>query len=395
MANARALLIVLLVATLPALAYGQASRSTFLKLMDIQEFWEEENYTEAIAELDELLEKTRGDPYDYALANQYLAHTCVLADCPERIRPALEEALRQPDLPPETMLTLTLFYAQVVLVDEDFETARRYFEDWLALGPEKPDPQQLFSASYANYMTKNFERADELLVTAIAEEKNPPANWYRLRYQALMELERYGTAEEVVMGLVSRSPTEEDFWRLLANHYLRLEDGRKALSVMSIAYTEGLLSEPADARRIVSLYGFVEVPERAARMLDELIEQSILDADFETLRQLGDLWLLSRERDKAIGVLKEAAQLAPDSETHELLGSIYFEDEQWALAHEAFLEALARGGADENERLYLLAGISAARAGLKAEARSSLEEAMKIDEFRRQAQSVLRSLDEA
>lgn len=378
------------------LAHGQsASRQTFLKLMDVQELWEEENYDEALAELEELREKTRGNAYDYALANQYLAHTCILADCPDITRSALEEALAQPGLPDELLLTLKLFYAQVVLVEEDFETARRYFEEWLALGPEKPDASQLFSASYAHYMTNSFERAEELLAQALEGEDDPPDSWYRLYYQTLMELKRHGDAEQVVIDLVARRPTEVDFWRLLANHYLRLEDGRKALSVMTIAYAQGILNDTEDSRRIVSLYGYVEVPERAARLLDELVDEAVVESDFETLKQLGDLWLLSRERVKAVDVLKRAAEVAPDGKTDELLGSIYFEDEEWGLAHSAFVRALDKGGTDEADRLHLLAGISAFRAGMKEQARASLREAMKHDEFRDQARSVLRRLDDA
>ncbi len=377
----------------------QASRQTFLKLMDVQELWEEENYDEALTELEALREKTRGDPYDYALANQYLAHTCVLADCPDVTRNALEEALGQPGLPDELLLTLKLFYAQVVLVEEDFETARRYFEEWLALGPEKPDPSQLFSASYAHYMTDSFGRAEELLSQALEAKletkDDPPDSWYRLYYQTLMQLKRHGQAEQVVVDLVARRPGEVDFWRLLANHYLRLEDGRKALSVMTIAYAQGILNDKDDSRRIVSLYGYVEVPERAARLLDELVEEAVLESDFETLKQLGDLWLLSRERAKAVDVLKRAAEVAPDGKTDELLGSIYFEDEAWGLAHSAFVRALDKGGTDEADRLHLLAGISAFRAGMKEQARVSLREAMKYDEFRDQARSVLRRLDDA
>ncbi len=390
------LISVALAFVLAGAAYGEgASRQTFLKLMDVQELWEEERYDEALVEIDKLLEKTRNDPYDYALANQYLAHTCVLADCPERIRPALEIALRQSDLPIDMLITLKLFYAQIVLVDEDFMTARRYFEEWLDLGPEKPAPGQLFSAAYSHYMTESFIRAEELLSWAISEDKNPQNSWYRLYYQTLMELERHDQAEQVVIDLVARAPNEEDFWRLLANHYLRLEDGRKALSVLTIAYAQDILTDTEDTRRIVSLYGFVEVPERAARMLDDLLARAVLESDFDTLKQLGDLWLLSRERNNAIEVLKKAAEVAPDGKTDELLGSIYFENEEWQLAHERFMRAIDRGGSDETERLHLLAGISAYRAGMRDEARTSLREAMKHDEFRSQARSVLRQLDDA
>ena len=269
----------------------QASRSTFLKIMDVQKLWEKENYPAALAELEELVVGTRG--YDHAVANQYLAHTCVLADCPDRARTALEAALAIRDLPPNFVANLSLFYAQIVLADEDFELARTRFEDWLRLSEEKPKPAQLFSAAYANYITEHYVRADELLEQAINSARNPQETWFRLRYETLFELERYEAAETVAMDLLTLHPDNEDFWRLLANHYLRLEQGPKALAILTIAHQQKLLDDPDDLRRIITLYGYVEVPERAARMLNELVEAAVFESDFETMKQLGDLWLLS------------------------------------------------------------------------------------------------------
>ena len=76
-----------------------------------------------------------------------------------------------------------------------------------------------------------------------------------------------------------------------------------------------------------------------------------------------------------------------------LLASIYFEDENWQQAHDAFNRAISRGAAEDNERIYLLAGISAFRAGMSEEARTALTEALKSDELRSQARSFLKKLD--
>lgn len=376
----------------------QASRSTFLKLMSIQEMMDAENYTQAIAELDELLQKTSGDPYEYALANQYLAHACMQANCPERTRGALETALAQPGLPSRLRANLTMFYGQILLIDEEYELARQNFEIWLDLVVKiemKPPAGQLFSAAYANYETKNFERANELLTLAVAARPNAPDSWRRLHYQTLFELGRYKEAENMVLDLVADRPDHETYWQLLSNHYLRLEEGRKALSVMSVAYQQQLMTDPTDIRRIISLYSFVDVPERGARLLDNVLDQAILDSDYDTLKQLGNLWLLARERAKAIEVLEMAAEISPDADTDELLASIYFEDERWSEAHKYFAQAIRKGAALDNDQLYLLAGISAARAGDKDAARTHLEKAMKSDEYGSQARSVLRRLDEA
>ena len=71
------------------------SRSTFVKLMKVQEYWEQEDYDAAIADLEVLLRKKRNDPYEFALASQFLAHTYVLLDRPPEARRVLETALEK------------------------------------------------------------------------------------------------------------------------------------------------------------------------------------------------------------------------------------------------------------------------------------------------------------
>lgn len=376
----------------------QATRSTFVKLMDVQELWEQENYEAALAELDELIAATRDRPYDFALANQYLAHTCVLADCPERSKSALEAALAQPDLPDSLLITLKLFYGQVLLVDEEFDAARVSFEEWLALlrrTEGNADPAQLFSAAYANFQTERYQRAAELLERAISGKANAPQSWRQLQYHALFELKRFAEAETVALDLVARGLDNRTAWQLLSNHYLRLEEGARALAVMTTAYQQSVLDSPTDLKRMVSLYSVLEVPERGARLMNTMLQQAIVEADYESLKLLGELWLMARERESAVIALAAAAELAPDGDTDELVGNIYFEDELWRPALEAFERSIDKREDSGNERLHLLAGISAARAGLDVTARKHLKVAMTNDKFRAQARGVLRDLDES
>ncbi len=374
----------------------RASRSTFAELIAVQELWEEERWDDAIARLEKLRDKVREAPYDYAVTNQYLAHTSYLAGQTGRTRQALEAALATPGLPSQLVLELKLFYGQIMLAEEEFDIARRMFDDWLAGIEEEPQPTHLFSAAYANYRTDNLSQAERLVARAIDAEPEPQDNWYRLQYQVLFELGKYDQAEKVLLGLVSREPSDPLRWSLLSNHYLRQEDSARALAVMLLSRHQGLLKDPSDFERIVQLYSFLAVPERAARMLEEWMNEGAIEESPQTLRQLGDLWLLARERSDAQRVLQKAAAVAPDGRTWELLGGVYFEEEQWEEAHEAFNRALDAGGLEERDRVTLLAGLSAWRAGMNEAARSALREAAeaKSQSIRGQARALLKRIDQ-
>lgn len=372
------------------------SRSTYAKLIDVQELWSKDKYDEAMAVLEELASKTQDkEPFDYAVTQQYVAHTAILADHYELARPALEKALAQKGLPKEFVAGLKLDYGQIVLGDEEYELARKMLEDWYRDTDMDRQASQVFSLAYANYMTDHLPRAEELLEIALANTKTVNNTWYRVYYQVLFDQKKYDKAEDVVYGLVTREPANEAYWQLLVNHYLHLDNDRGALAAMAIARLQGLLDDTDDMKRIATLYSLVEIPEKAARLLQDWVEDGSLSADPETLRRIGDLWLLARHRDEAKVYLGKAAAVAPNGKTYQLLASIDFEDEEWRSAYRNFMQALDAGGLDDQEYAYLLAGISAYRAGMDSQARAALEKAKTSSKYRSQALGMLRKLNES
>lgn len=370
-----------------------ASNKTYLELMEIQELWDAKDYPTALARLEAYSAKIAGNTNDLAVVLPYIAHTYVFMDQIDKARQYLEKALALPELDTEVNADIRLMYGQILLSDDEFELAVQSLEFWYANTTKERPPSVVFSLGYANYMIKILPRAEELLLEAINLSSKPKTSWYRVYYETLFDQKKYKRAEEVLMGMVSRDPGNADNWRILANHHLKLEDGRAALSTIAIAYQNGWLEGAADLQRMISLYSAVDVPEKAARLLETHTADDQISRDAETLKRLGDLWLLARERGNAKRVLEEAASIAPDGRTYELLGNIYFEDESWRAAHDAFIKAINSGGLDKPARIYFLAGVCAQRGGMKDEARKALKAARNSEEFRSQANSLLKKLD--
>lgn len=374
-------------------ADDRASNRTYLKMMEVQELWNEKLYSEALVELQDYEQRVTGDPYDQAVVLQYTAHTYVFMDQIDGARKALQSALQLPEIGVPLTAELKLVYGQIMLGDDEFEEARDAIEYWYANTENDKNPSQIFTLGYANYLTDRMERAEELLEIAIAVDPAPRESWYRVYYQVLFERKKYAQAEELVLGMIEREPYETVNWRLLANHHIQLEENRKALAALTIAYNEGLLEGADELKRMIAIYGAIEVPEKAARLLELHLAEETLETDGDTLKRLANLWLLSREHDQAKIVLQKAAAAAPDGRTYEMLGNIFFQEEDWTNAHESYLRAIDLGGLTEPERVYLLAGISAEEGGMKDAARDAFNEARKSDDLRQQAEALLRRLD--
>jgi len=382
----------LLLAACASTASAQSvTRSTFAQLERVQALMTEEKYSEARAILEEHVVKVEKNAYDFALTNQYLAHVSVLMGDSVRARKALEAALAKEGLPVELRTSMSLFYGTVLMGEEEFEKARDVLESWLAATP-LPQPSQVFTLAYANYMTGNLARAEELTDRAISEAPDPQESWYLLYYRALFEQRKYEPSEQVLLGMIERSPGNVTYWRMLAGHYLQLERSTDGLAALMVAHINGMIESGSDMDQIVALWGFVDAPEKGARMLDELIAEGKVEPDADSMKQLGNLWLMARERREALKALARAAELAPDGKTYELLGGIYFEEEEWDSAYQAYQNAIRQGDLEEPARVSLLAGISAYRAGNFPNARSALEAAARDKTLRPQAESILREM---
>lgn len=374
-------------------AHAQSvTRPTYLALQEVQKMMEEERFDEARRDLEELVAKTEEIPYDYALANQYLAHTSVMLEDTGRARRALEAGLASPELPDDIRAEMSLFYGTVLLGEEEFSLALKALEEWYALA-QTPLSSQVFSLAYANYRNGNLERAEKLVDQAIFTSPNPPESWYQLQYRVLFERGKHEYAKNVLVGMVSRNPSSPALWRMLASHYLQLESSQEGLATIMTAYINDLIENRSDLQQVIALYGYIDAPDKGARLLQQWLDEERLERNADVLLQLGNLWLLARERDKAIPVLTAAAELSPDGQTYQLLGGVYFEEEDWPAAYAAYQDALRNGGLDEPLRVSLLAGISAQRAGRTEEAKRALQAAAESEEFRAQATSLLQQLN--
>ncbi|MDH4048222.1 MAG: tetratricopeptide repeat protein [Gammaproteobacteria bacterium] len=390
------LLAVLLLSLNSPASAQSVTKNTFRAIEHVQELMEQERYKEALVLLDALVIETRNIPYDYALANQYLAHTSVILDQPVKARKALESALGVEGIPEDMRIDLKLFYGTVLLGQEEYALATKALEEWLAAAVA-PRVKQIFTVSYANYMSGSLGRAEELMARTFGASirSEIPDSWFQLYYRILFDRKKYPEAERLLFELLARDPLSEQYWRLLASHYLQLEESGDALAAIMLSYFNGLVADPDDLKRIISLYGFIDVPEKAAVLMEEWLAEKKIPQDADALKQLGNLWLLARERDKAKIALEQAASTSADGRTFQMLGGIYFEDEDWAKAHSAYQSALRIGGLEEPLRVSLLSGISAYRAGLTLEARSALQEAAKSSRYKSQAESLLQRLDDA
>ena len=169
-----------------------------------------------------------------------------------------------------------------------------------------------------------------------------------------------------------------------------------ALAVMALAHRQGLLDKESDYIQLFSLYGYMEVPLKAARVLEEGLEKGIVEPTKKHYESLGNAWYASRELDKAVEALIKAGEKSLDGKIHMQVAYILVDKEDWGAAKIELNSAILKGGLKDTElgNLLVLLGMSELNTGDLVAARKAFMDARKYPKTRSSAQQWINHLDE-
>ena len=124
-----------------------------------------------------------------------------------------------------------------------------------------------------------------------------------------------------------------------------------------MAYTQGLLTEDSEVRRLAELLLYLELPYRAADVMMTGLDGSLVDEDSEYFELLSNSWIMAREYDKAVSPLVRAAELAEGGRIYQRLAEVHIQRERWQEAAQALGLALEKGKLPNPGQATLLMGI--------------------------------------
>ena len=157
--------------------------------------------------------------------------------------------------------------------------------------------------------------------------------------------------------MVVRYP-KKGYWLNLATIHGALGNFEEALIRLQLAYSQGLLTTDAELRRLAQLLMFLDLPYRAARVLEQGFENGILSQDHKGYEMLSNSWIAAKEYDRAVEPLERAASLAPAGDLYVRLAQVHLQREKWGEAAAALGQALDKGGLQSVGDAQLLMGIA-------------------------------------
>lgn len=334
------------------------NESTFRRLSDAQEFIDAEEYDEAVEVLRALADRPkRYNGAELAQVYNMLAYASYEKDDIDATIRNYELVLAQMPNISEGTETTTLNQLSKLYFQEGMKYEGEQANQWLqkALGrmqewmekAENPGPDAHFYIAQIYYQMKDYERAIERLETVVALSRERcqqvRENWWTLLQFLYFEQENWPKVIEILEILVKEFP-KRAYWVNLASVYGETDQPDKQLWTMEAAHVGGFLEMESDVRTFGGLLLQGEIPNRAAKYLQQGFDDEIVERNVLNLQTLGQAYQLAQDVDKAIPIFEEAGDLAEDGETYDRLAVLYLQKDQFSKCQTAAENALEKGG---------------------------------------------------
>ncbi len=337
------------------------TESTYNKLSGIYEDIGEENYAEAAADLEKLLNKADDDGYERAIILQALGHTDSSRERYDRALRYFKESVALDALPNMQQFQMMFAIAQLEIMNERYQEGLETLNEWFCKVP----PDQIKANAYVLRANAYIELEDyraslRAINKAIEMTEEPKKNYYQVKLASHYELDQLSEAATTLKTMIELWPEDESLWKQLSSVYLNLKRESEALAVLELAYKRGYLDKSNEIEQLSSLYQLMDIPYQAAQVLEQGISDGVVESTEKFWERVGNAWYQARELDKALAAYEKAGSRSDDGKLDLRRGFILVDRQDWDAAKTSLQRAVEKGGISDNEtgNAWLLIGMA-------------------------------------
>jgi tetratricopeptide (TPR) repeat protein len=376
----------------PRKAKGTISESTYKRMERIIDAIGKGDYAGSETKLQELLQSARGD-YEQAIILQTLGFVHATQNKEAQAIKTFEQALATNALPQQVHEQMMFNIAQLYIADDKWDRGMDKLNEYLGESCNPlPDAHVLLASVYAE--KKRWRDSLKQVDLALVKSKNPKESWLQLKLALHYELKEFPRCAEVLVHLVAIAPNKEDYWKQLSGILFEVRKDPEALAVLALAERRGYIDKENEYRNLSNMYMFMQIPLKAAGVLQRGLDQKQVEATEKNLESLANAWMLAREYDKAEAAMKRAAAASDKGELYKRLGQIQIENENWKGALESLQKALQKGGLKDVGETSFLLGVVAVELKQWKTADAALRQAMQHEKTAKIAAQWLNHLQE-
>jgi len=320
----------------------QFTSKTGTIVLAAQEYMAADNYGAAIGELNKALGIPDINPYERSVINQMLGSSYYESNQYNQAINAFENAISAGGLLPNEASNLRVNIAQLLIASDQFARGAQMLEDWNRNGGQLK-PQHVEMLYQAWVQAEQYSRAlpwAERWFNAASPKERKHFDVLNFLYN---NLGMPGKQSDIVKQMINRWPEDKSLWDAWASMLMQGGREAEAFEVSKMLYLGGAYSTQQDLLRVVQYYSYYDMPYQAAQILEREMNAGRINKDADRLVQLSDLLRQSREYERAIPVLEQAASASGQAKLYADLGEAYFNLGNCAKSEDAFRNAMDKG----------------------------------------------------
>ena len=335
------------------------SKEVYDRIQKAQEEIDADNPQAALRILEGL--KGRKGITEYELQNvlNYVGFVYYNLDNIDAAMAAYQEMIEIPSIEPQIKKSTIYTMAQFSTMQEKYDQALRYLDEYFVL-ETNPAPDNYILLAQNLYQVNRYADMIEPIETAISEaqrrELDVKEDWYVLLNFAYFQQENYAKVRDIQKILLVTWPKKR-YWFSLAGAYTELGEDNNLVAAYDAAFTQGMFEKESEYVTMAQLYMQHEVPYKAAKVMQEQMDNGIVSKEAKNYRLLSQALTLAAEDEASIPALQEAARLSTDGELNLRLGNAYLNLSQYSECVAAIREGVRKGGIKSPDNAQISLGM--------------------------------------
>ncbi len=329
------------------------------KLLELQELAQNKQCSSAISVAQGMLGWKNLTGYEKVQIYNFMGYCHYNTDNLVASTQAYENVLAQgADAPLGIQQSILKTISSIYLQQENYSKALDAIARLMRIVPN-PTAELWVLKGQAHYQAGQYGQVIKPIARAIdmykAQGKSPKENWLLMSRHASYEQGDYKAMSDFIRELIRYYP-KDSYIQQLAGAYSQSGDNRKFLVLTEILYEGGYKTDAGTIKNLSQLYLMEDAPFKAAKLLDKEMQSGRLPNDLANKKLLATSWFQARDDDKAIPVLKSAADQSRDPELYIRLAQSYMNVGQWkegAIAAQSSIDT----GVKNRQAAYTMLGL--------------------------------------
>ena len=344
----------------PPLSAATLSEKVFRKLSEIYELREADKAAEALQETESLLRRKLSD---HERAQTLLLKADLLIG-QDRYRDAIapmEAALATGAVPDTRIDQIRYNLGQLYSQIGRYRDAIKVLEAWVR--DAQNVPANAYFVLAACHLELNALRAARRWADQGRDESDALSySQYQFLASIYVQQSDWPALQKLLEEAVQKFPDKVEFWRQLAQVHMERNREAKALAVMRVAHSNGLLKRGDDLVRLAQLMRLQNAPWLAANVMEDGLRRKLIEPTSRNWLLLGNSWMAAREYERAYPPLTKAAEMTGKSRDWLRLARLYAQNAGWSGCLKS-ADAGLRSGPEDSGPFQLLRGICAYEEG--------------------------------